>query len=191
MKYLCVVLGVLLGVCALFITGMAGDNPEVGKEPPPDPGAPEPIKEKAFLVGDWDIKGQTSVGADCEEWTDYAATCSYEYILGGCAFKMEYASEMINTPFMGFMVQTFNRQTDRWQLVWVDNASSRVKYYDGYEKKGKIKLTGTDMWNGEEFLSRIVISDITDTTFNWKMKTSRDQGRTWHTTMKAVYSKKP
>ncbi len=190
MRDLCIVLGVVLGVCALFVTGIAGDKPDVSEDSQTEMKPQTQIEELAFLVGDWEVEGQTRFGSDCMDWTDFTASCHYEYIVDGAAIKMDHTSEIMNMPMHGFMLQTFDKQTDNWQLVWVDNLAGRITYYEGRMKKNKQVLTGSDMWNGEEFLSRMITSDITDTSFTWELEISRDQGWTWNTTMRAAYVKK-
>ena len=46
------------------------------------------------------------------------------------------------------------------------------------------------MPGGEKVRSRVTSYNISDTTYDWMMEMSNDDGQTWYTSMKATYTKR-
>jgi hypothetical protein len=74
--------------------------------------------------------------------------------------------------------------------MWLDTMGGKMSFYTGEKKDGKTILSGEEVWQGKEYLSRIVIFNETPTRFEWTMDNSFDGGKTWQTAGKAVYTKK-
>lgn len=166
------------------------EEPEkMAEQPMPPTGAPEEMQHLKFLVGEWKVAGKYRMDMTKDEWTDSEATCRYAYILDGCALQITYNSEMMGMPYTGMGVQTYDRETKKWQVTWLDNMSARMSLYTGDRNDRTTVFTGEDMYGGEKFLSRMTTWDETDNSFKWKMEHSMDGGKNWLIGMEATYTK--
>ena len=168
-----------------------------GEESKPDDmmdmpmGAPEQMKELAYLEGDWQVDMQWQNMEDPSKWDEVRATCTYKYVLDGCAMECEFLSkDMMGLPFEGYQLMTFDRDRNKWQTIWLDTMGGKISFYTGERKDGKITMAGEEMWQGQEYLSRMTVFNETPTRFEWLMDNSYDGGKTWQTMGKAVYTKK-
>lgn len=153
-------------------------------------GPSEQMESLAYLVGDWNVKGQVKFDPTAEEFDDFEANCTYSYAAGGGAMMCDYRSIMGGMPLEGIMIQTWDRETEMWQTVWVDNFACRVSYMEGTESDDILVLVGEDVYQGQVYHNRITISEQTDTSMSWKMESSMDGGETWMVGMLATYTKK-
>ncbi|MBD3257138.1 DUF1579 domain-containing protein [candidate division GN15 bacterium] len=182
--------------CALLVTGgiaaLAEDEEAAAQEAPamPEMGPPEEIQEMDWIVGEWKVTGKLRMDPTQDEWVDYEAVCTYDYTVDGGALEFDYQSEMMGMPMVGYGLQTYNRETGKWQSVWVDNFGCNLYYMEGeYDNNGELVMNGSGTWQGREFLSRLIISNETETSFDWRMEDSYDGGQNYATTMKATYTK--
>lgn len=168
---------------------VADENEDMqGEQAMPPMGPPDELKQTAYLIGDWDVSGKWQFQEDTT-WTGYKASASFEHILDGAAVRMNYTGDFMGQPFHGVGITTYDREYKRWEQVWIDNMSARMSYYTGNEKDGKFVYTGTDKYGGMEYQGKIVTEKVSDTKFKWEMQMSMD-GKEWHTTMTATYTKK-
>lgn len=186
-------LSVTLAILVLLISALAvlADEPaSESAEGMPPMGPPQEIQDLAFLVGEWKITGQMRMDPSQENWSDFTATCTYNWIVEGGAIAFDYQSQMMGMPLVGHGLQAYNRETKKWQSVWVDNFGCNLYYQEGNRNdKGDLVFSGIGHWQGQEFHNRLIISNETETSFDWRMEDSYDGGQTYGTTMKATYTK--
>lgn len=177
---------------ALIIVGglvVAQEAEKKAEAEMPPMGAPEEMKHLAFLVGDWKVASKWRMDYKSEEWTESEATCNYAYILDGCAMQFTYKGDIQGMPFMGMGVQTYDRETKKWQTTWLDNMAARSTLYTGDRKEGTTVFYGDDIYAGMKMMSRMTTWDETETSFKWKMEQSMDGGKTWMVGGEATYTK--
>ncbi|MDX9857972.1 MAG: DUF1579 family protein [candidate division Zixibacteria bacterium] len=178
----------LVAVCA--IVAVADDVPAQGEGGMPPMGPPEEIKNAAKIIGTWDVATKMKMDTAQVEWMEAPAVVTFSYFLDGGAIRMDYEMEMMGMPFKGFSISTYDRETKQWQEVWVDNMSCRLSMMTGTEENGVRIMTGTDIWQGQEMLTKNTSYNFTDTSFDWTMESSVDGGKTWFTGMTATYTKR-
>ena len=152
-------------------------------------GPPPELAQLAFLIGNWDVKGRLKMDPSQPDWIEFAGTCSYEMIAGGTTIESNYRSSTMGMDFIGFGLHSYDRETQQWQAVWIDNVGARQSYYTGRFADGKLVMQGDEKFGGQSFVNRFVISDITDKSFQWKIEMSKD-GQTWATSMEATYTRR-
>lgn len=179
-------LGVLLGL----VVGVTAQEQKTEAQQMPPMGPPEQMKEMAALEGTWDAVMKYKMDPSQEKWDESEGTCTFKYILGGCAMQSVYNSQMMGMPFEGISIHTYDRETEQWQVSWLDNMAARQSMYQGNMTEDRIVLTGEDLWKGLKYLSRITTYNMTDTSYDWMMEMSTDDGKTWSTTMMATYTKR-
>lgn len=153
-------------------------------------GPPEEMKQLAWLVGEWDVDMDMNMGDTVESWVNSKGTCTYQYVLGGYALSFRYESEFMGNPFIGLGTECYDRETGNWQMSWIDNMAGRMNLYTGALGDNKAVFTGTDVWQGQEYLARLTTYDETDAKFMWMVEMSTDGGKSWAITGKATYTKK-
>jgi hypothetical protein len=181
-------------VCVLLlafaaIVGLQAQEQGEGQQAMPQMGPPPEMKEISHLVGKWDVDMQWRNQPPDTGWMPAGGTAEYEYILDGAALRFDFHSEVMGMPMHGLGIQCYDRETDQWQMVWIDNLGARISYSEGTEQEGKTVLVGKEVWQGQEYLSRVTTFNETDTSFDWTMEMSQDGGETWFVTGKATYTK--
>ncbi len=175
----------------LGATVQAQDSTEQkGAQEMPAMGPPEQMNEITYLVGEWDAVGKLKMDITSDEWTDYAGTCSYELICGGAIIQGVYKMPFMGMEFVGSLMQSYDRETEQWQMTWADNIGGRQSYYSGFRKDGKTVLVGEEKYQGMTTLARMTTFNETETSYNWTMEQSADGGKSWIMTMDAIYTKK-
>lgn len=154
-------------------------------------GQPEEMKALSWMVGDWDVTQEWKMDPAADTWEKSAATATYSYSLDGCILMMDYSSDMMGMPFTGLQLLSYDRVLKQFQSLWVDNVSGRMSFYLGVDEGEQTVYTGEDvMPTGETILAKVVISNETEDSFDWRMDMSSDGGKTYLTTGKATYTKK-
>ena len=180
---------------ALFImSGVTSAQQEDLADPEmasPPMGPPDQMEEVAFLIGEWTADMQWRMDSE-SEWEESRGTAVYSSILGGGAIMLDYTDETMAgmpMPFHGIGIQTYDRETGEWQMMWMDNIMCRQSMYTGNKEGDKTVLTGEDRYAGMTMLSRITTYNETASSFDWKMENSMDGGKTWFVSGKAHYEK--
>ena len=182
----------LLAMGLIFSVTFADDHSEDKMDSMEDMemGAPPQMKELAYLEGDWNAEMEWIDMQDPNKWNKSKGSGTYNYVLDGCAIECHFQSEMMGMPFTGYMIISYDRDTGQWQQMWIDTIGGKMSFYKGKKADGKTILMGEETWYGKTFITRTVVFDETDTSFNWEMDQSSDGGKTWVPMGKAVYKKK-
>jgi hypothetical protein len=175
------------GVAMVVAQDQGGKDKQAMEMPPMGP--PEEIKEMAHLTGTWTVAGKMRM-EPTSEWIDYSGTTEYKWICDGVALMGTFQSQMFGMPFMGTSIETYDREMKQWQTTWIDNWGARQSTYLGTKADGKIVYNGDDVMQGMKFKTRITVSNLADTSFDWMMEHSMDGGATWYVAMQGKYTKK-
>jgi hypothetical protein len=174
---------IIAGLMAALILGVsatAQDEKPAGQAAM-DMGAPAQMKQVAFMVGIWDVSMQYRMSPEAK-WTEATAINTNNFILDGCVLESEFEGDMDGMPMHGISMTTYNRGLGQWQTMWTDT---------GGFTDGKIVCGGTDvMPDGTKVRARVTSYNIADTSYDWMMEMSMDDGQTWYTSMKAKYTKR-
>jgi hypothetical protein len=178
------ILAVVFLVAMLVFLAVAQDEP-VEEMPPMGP--PEQMKDIAFLEGVWDVAMVWQNDKDTSVWDTSTAVCIYKPILEGCAMYMTFESVMMNMPFNGVLIQSYDREKKEWQAMWVDNMGARMALYTGEDR---MVVSVEDIWQEQAFHSRMTNFNETPTKFDWTMEISFDGGQNWTVVRRATYTKR-
>lgn len=179
-------------ICIIGAATIAGSNDDKQKqaiENAGPTGPPEEMKLVANLEGAWDVIMSWKMDPASEEWNTSNATVVYMSVLGGCGMHYTYKDKDTESNFEGSGMLAFNRETGKWQSLWMDNMSAAMSLYEGYYKDGEMVVSAEEQWNGMKYISRITTFNITDDRFEWRYELSMDNGNTFATTGKAVYTR--
>lgn len=155
----------------------------------PPMGPPAELKQLEFLVGNWECAMKAKMDPTKDEWTESKGACTYSWVLGGAALQMSYKSDFMGMPFEGLSLETYNRETEKWQTTWVDNMSCSAMLMEGTREGGKCTMEGDYVFMGTPTKARVSTANETPNSFDWKYEESTDGGKTWATSMTAVYTK--
>ncbi len=182
----------LVSVAALLLLAvavMAADTTKTQQPQMPPMGPPPQMKDVMFLIGTWDVTTKFTMG-DTTKWEVSTGTCKWESVADGCALFNTMEGTMMNMPFKGIGTTSFNRETGKWQMTWLDNMSAFISLYTGDFKDGKLVTSGEDLYQGQKMITRVTMHDITPTKFEEMFEMSTDGGKTFTVNGKAVYTKK-
>lgn len=158
----------------------------------PPMGPPAQLKEKAFLIGTWDAVGKGLMDpSKPDQWSPMTGVCEYRYTADGAAIQMDYESNMMGMPYRGLGLQTYDRETNQWQLAWVDNMSARLALFTGEDRgDNSTVVTGEGRFGGMVMQTRMSSYNETKNSFDWKFEQSFDGGKSFITMMLFEYKKR-
>ena len=157
----------------------------------PPVGATDELKALKWLEGTWDVVQKFNMSDTGEVWMESKGVATYRLTLNDCLLVMDYKSEMMGMVFEGFLYETFDRVTGKYQSVWVDNMAARMSYYEGFKDGDKTVMTGEEISpDGRVLLAKITTYNETPEKFDWKMEMSSDNGETYVTGGIATYTKR-
>ena len=155
----------------------------------PPMGPPPEMKQIEAMNGQYAVKFLFKMDPMSPEWTETEATAALSTVAGGGAQQMLYDGEMMGMPFSGVGLTSYDRETGKWQTIWVDSMGARISVYTGDFEDGKMVVEGEDKGMGMTFQSRLTTYNITDKGFDWKYEMSMD-GTSYMETAKATYTRK-
>jgi hypothetical protein len=80
-------------------------------------GAPEQMKELAYLEGYWNVSMEWRDNDSTEVWHWEKAVCSCKSVLSGCAIETKYQGTMMGKSFEGYMLYSYDRDKQQWQSL--------------------------------------------------------------------------
>jgi len=167
----------------------AEDRVKSDEDKAPTMGPPEEIKAMASLVGSWHVEGELRWDPAVDQWQPYEAKVTTTLVVGGCAYQTVYESTLLGMPYVGMGLETYDRDRRQYQSYWVDNLGARGSYYTGNMVGDSLIMSGDEVYMGITYRSRVVMWNMTESSYEWRMDTSHDNGESWYTTMTANYTK--
>lgn len=175
----------------LMLSTVIFSNFLLAEDDMPPMGPPEQITAYSWILGTWDVDQKFKMGEADTSWIPTKGVAVYTSELNGSMIKMAYTSEMMGMSFEGTMLMVYDRITQKWQSIWIDNMSARMSYYEGKHDGDKMVLGGPDVnYDGSIVMARMTTYNETPDSFDWKMEMSTDGGKTYWLTGEAKYIKR-
>jgi hypothetical protein len=140
----------------------------------------EKARQFDFWIGSWEVTLPDGKPA---------GTNVIELIQDSCVLRENWTSAKM--PYTGTSYNFFNKQTAKWQQVWLDNAGGSLML-EGEFVNGKMILYGKPAKNqkGQLQSERITWTPNTDGSVRQHWESSTDNGKTWLTAFDGLYRKK-
>lgn len=137
-----------------------------------------------FVLGQWKIhsrrlrerlKGSTS-------WEEFEGTADTNKILGGLGNFGQVIFNRESRRVEGAVLRVYNPQSQQWSIYWADNVNgfSPIPVV-GEFKNGCGEFYAQDLFEGRSILTRIIWSQITESSAHEEQAFSTDGGKTWET----------
>jgi hypothetical protein len=184
---------VLIAMAVVAGSALAADQPtgQGAPEGMPPMGPPEEMKQIANLVGVWDYVMMMKMDMASEKMEKTTGNVTYAYILDGAAMSSQYdGDEMMGMKFKGFGIQTYDRETKQWQMTWTDNLAARTSIYTGQQAGDSTVLQGEDKMGGQTWWSRMIAFNQKAESYEWRMESSMDGGKTFMVVATATFTKR-
>jgi hypothetical protein len=120
-----------------------------------------------FWVGEWTVKNPDGSAA---------GTSSIRRELGGCLIREHYRGE---GGFEGQSLNHYQKDSQTWRQVWVDNTGQGLATLDGRFADGRMVLEGTRHTAQGERRNRITWSVLEGGGVRQLWESSADGGKTW------------
>ena len=185
MKFFLTLIAMVLLVTPAIADHHGGDDAAAAM---PEMGRPAEMDALAFMNGEWTVDMQYM--SETGEWVSTTGTATSKPVLNGCANRMDFEANMMGMPFKGFDHTTYNRETDQYESVWIDDMGAKMTVMHGNFEGDALVMTGTDMWQGMKYHSKAVSKKISDDEVSWVMSMSMDGGETGVDNMKMTYKRK-
>lgn len=153
--------------------------------PPPDTRAPRDATQFAFLIGQWDVsvkpKATTlatrihGVPALRGTWKAWRALEGW-----GIEDELRVVDDAGNPRALTHFVRVFDATTKRWNVSSLDVFRGKFTMSTAAWQGGIMRTESHSVdADGTPFLSRVIWSQITPTSFRYQQDRSTDGGRTW------------
>ena len=131
-----------------------------------------------YWIGEWNVIDQATGKA--------AGTSKIEKLLNGCVIFESWKGV---DGFHGHSFNLYNRETGKWQQVWVDARGQRIDFTgefrgDGMHYQGPFRSAGKSVQSRMKFLK------LPDNRIRQVWEQSVDQGSTWKIFFDGLYLKR-
>ncbi|MCR9253677.1 MAG: hypothetical protein NXI20_24890 [bacterium] len=146
----------------------------------PNPNGPKELSQFNFLLGDWNVLGET-LNAE-GSYTEWSATWKGYYLQSGYIFADEF--EVPNGQggfyFAGTTYRMYNPEKQEWQMCFADALKGKwaTVFHGKFNEEGAKFIYNNSDRQGA-FLGIIKFYNITEKSFNWSLDKSYDNGQTW------------
>lgn len=150
----------------------------------------EGLKKLDFFIGEWELTTKAS-RPDGSVMMGKARTKAY-YILDQTAIQDDFFAldPNDNVVFRGTSIRSYNRQSGKYQIVWVMPGVNGITDISGVMSNGKLVTTGKGYDGNGEFLERFEYYNIKPDSYSFKMDRSYDGGKTWLVNFSSFDAKK-
>lgn len=131
-----------------------------------------------YWVGEWDVVDQAT--------KKQAGSSSIEKRLDGC---MIFESWKGSGGYTGHSFNLYNRETKKWQQVWVDSQGQRIDFTGELREDG-MYYEGPFRSQGKEVQSRMKFLKLPEGQVRQLWEQSADNGKTWKVLFDGLYVKK-
>lgn len=125
----------------------------------------------AQRVGTWTGSGKMFMAPD--QPMEFNGVSTFRMILGGRYLVEEVKSTMAGEPFEAFGITAYNRQTNKFQLAWLDTMGTAITEGNGNRsadgKKLNITMATFDPMTNKDVTMRMVQTDVDNDTFTTEM----------------------
>jgi Protein of unknown function (DUF1579) len=154
----------------------------------PPMGRPAEMDQISFMLGNWAVEMNIRMGPG-QEWQKSEGRAEVTAVLDGCAQRMDFSGAVMGMPFQGVDHSTYNRETKRFESVWLDNMGARMSSsYGNFNDDGQLVLMGEAMENGMKMKTRTISAQVNENTVSWTMEMSMD-GESWFQNMEMTYTR--
>jgi hypothetical protein len=134
-------------------------------------------REFDFWIGEWNV---TANGKQ-------AGTNSVQRILGQCVIFENWTSAGGGE---GKSFNFYNRQTDQWQQVWVDDGGLVLQLYGAFSD-GAMRFKGETLGRDKQTVHhRLIFFPREDSSVRQFWEQSRDGGESWTVSFDGIYTRK-
>jgi hypothetical protein len=132
-----------------------------------------------FWAGSWELT-----------WNDTSkGTNTITKIMDGCTLHENFFDPVLN--YKGESWSVYNPARKMWQQTWVDNGGAYIALTGKFENNEMTLSTQPrKLPDGKEQISRMVFSNITAKSFDWRWEASTDNGATWKPNWVIHYKRK-
>ena len=145
-----------------------------------------------FQTGSWKVRHQKlrSRLAGCAEWYEFDGACQAWELLGGAGNVDDH---WLDDPAGAYAAATIRKRdpaTGRWSIWWVDPRREQIDQpLTGEFRNGVGRFLGSDIFQGRPILVRFIWSGITSETAQWEQAFSPDDGASWETNWRMMFTR--
>ena len=131
------------------------------------------------LIGNWKVQDwQLQKNG---EWQEQAgATWRFYAIQGNTAIRDEWESNTSDSqkvPGFGSQLRVYNPWSKSWSAAWLSSRTRTLEFYTGNESDSKVSFVSQP--NAKGRISKVIFSDIQESSFSWQMLWSSNGGEPW------------
>jgi hypothetical protein len=135
-----------------------------------------------FFVGSWKVRNRKLNRrlADCNEWTEFAATSECRKLLNGFANTDSFYATFDGKPFEGMTFRLFNPLTKLWSIYWADSNVVVLDVGQIGSFDGNIgEFFARDTFDGKPIIVKFNWDKTNPNEPIWSQAFSTDNGETW------------
>jgi hypothetical protein len=135
-----------------------------------------------FFVGSWKVRNRkvNERLADCNDWTEFAATSQCRKLLNGFANTDSFYTIFDGKPFEGITLRLFNPLTKLWSIYWADSNQVVLDVGQVGSFDGNIgEFFAHDVFAGKPIIVKFNWDKTNPNAPIWSQAFSIDNGETW------------
>lgn len=156
---------------------------------------PDGMGALASLKGDWNLKIETRQGPRAP-WVAETATSSIASLLGGGMLEERFSHVDQGFPLDLVRTITYDRFKKVYRITSADTFAFQQNVMEGPLADGELtasnQTTGTTQSSAPDPVThtRVVLSELQESSFRMDLESSSDGGKTWNTDAKYTYTRK-
>lgn len=149
------------------------------------------MNKLAFLAGKWDV--QIDVRGRNNTWQTIDNTVSGFHFEADNLLKqkLSFSANYVQSMILNY---TYNKSENKYRLTVYNEFSSSMDVFEGSFSDGIFSVDNTDISYGDTEAAKAALQysiyDITEDSFMFEIKNSRDKGKTWNSAYKLYHTRK-
>lgn len=144
----------------------------------------EPLE---FLSGEWRVESRFRLPGG--RWEPSVARSSIRTTLRKCALLERFKGERNGRTYRGMALISFNQENGTLQRAWLDTGRDPITLYEGRRTGNRLVLSSEITVEGRAIRLQHVYLEITNDSFKFESRRSRDGGATWETSWEMTYTR--
>ncbi|OCQ23830.1 DUF1579 domain-containing protein [Pseudoalteromonas luteoviolacea] len=147
-----------------------------------------------FIIGEWNVRHSRlkEILSDSDEWYEFTGESATVKTLGGFGNIEDNHLHFPEASIRAKAIRSYNAQTREWSIWWLDgrNPASMDTPVVGTFNEKVGQFFADDTFNDQPIKVRFIWNATNPEIPTWEQAFSKDDGKTWETNWKMMFTRK-